>query len=635
VKSVIGRRRLAAAALGVTFALVAVACGGNETSGQTSGAANVQKGGTLREETPEFAWTNNFDPTGEYLGYAWGLYDQLLMRGLYTYKHVPADQGGDNPVPDLITGEPTVSDDQLTYDFTLRSDVKWGPPLDRVVTANDIYYAFQRINDAKLIAQYGNYYCGVIVGMDCKAKDDNQPIDGITVTDDTHLSITLEQPIGDFNYRLAMPATKAVPTEYRGCFPKAGDMGVDVFSSGPYMIMGQDQLDVSSCGAIKPLEGYDVDKGMTLVRNPNWDENTDDTRSAYVDGIQLEINTSVDNIFNNLLAGDIDEAQGTPPISVLQQLETDPAYTGWLHADQGDRTWYVTMNLLAPPFDDIHVRNAVNLAINKIGIRKQYGGELRGDIATSVEPPTVLPQSADINPFSANDGNGNLQAAMDEMKQSGYDTDGNGVCDDGDVCDNIEFLGRNTDPWPAMDQVAIQSLKGILPGLKLVETDTSTGYTTLQQVKELIPISMVPGWGKDYASPYGFDFFIFDSSGIACTAAVNYSLVGMTPEQASECDVKAEYDAFIQKNGSMPSVDDKMDECVSKSPSEVDACFGELDNYLMTTAVPWAPWLWATNFTTTNQDPGHVTQYVFDQNAGIISYVNTAVSNTETPQNVA
>jgi len=636
VKSVRGRRRIAAAALGVTIALVAAACGGNSTTGGSAGpSGTAQKGGTLREELPEFGWTNNFDPTGEYLGYAWGVFDQLLIRGLMTYKHVSADEGGDTPVPDLAAGDPTVSSDGLTYDFTLKDNVKWGPPLDRVVDANDILYAFQRINDAKEIAQYGNYYCGVIVGMDCKAKDDNQPISGITVTDATHISFKLEQPTGDFLYRLSMPATKPVPVEYRGCFPKAGDMGVDVFSDGPYMIMGQDKLDISSCSSIKPLEGYDVDKGMTMVRNPNWDPSTDETRSAYADGVQLKINTSVDNIFNNLLNGDIDVAEGTPPISVLQQLETDPKYTGWLHADQGDRTWYVTMNLLAPPFDDVHVRNAANLALDKIGIRKQYGGELRGDIATSVEPPTVLPNSTDINPFAANTGSGNAQAAMDEFKQSRYDTNGNGVCDDGPVCENIEFLGRNTDPWPAMDQVAIQSLKPVFPGLKLVETDTSTGYTTLQQVKKLIPISMVPGWGKDYASPYGFDFFIFDSQGISCTAAVNYSLVGMTADQANECGVKAQYDAYVQNNGPIPSVDDKMNECVQKPTDQVDACFAEMDTYLMTTAVPWVPWLWATNFTSTNLDPGHVTQYKFDQNAGIISYVNTAVGNTETPVNVA
>jgi len=318
---------------------------------------------------------------------------------------------------------------------------------------------------------------------------------------------------------------------------------------------------------------------------------------------------------------------------VLQDFETNPDFQGWLHADQGDRTWYVTMNLLAPPFDDIHVRNAVNLALDKAGIRKAYGGDKRGELATSVEPPTVLPQSQDINTFPANTGAGDPTAAMDEMKQSRYDTNKNGICDDGGACDNILFLGRSTDPWPNMNQVAVASLKPILPGLDLKEVDTSTGYTTLQQVKKLIPISMVPGWGKDYASPYGFDFFIFDSAGIACTAAVNYSLVGMTEAQATECGVKPEYDAYVQNNGPMPSVDDKMKECVAKPADQVDACFAELDTYLMTTAVPWAPWLWATQFTSTNLNT--VTSYAFDQNAGIISYVNTSVNNGLAPVNVA
>jgi ABC-type transport system substrate-binding protein len=633
VKPVIGRKRLAAAALGVTFALVAVACSSSSTTASSSGSGAPTTGGTIREESPEFGWTDAFDPTGEYLGTAWGMMDQLLIRGLMTYKHVDAAQGGDTPVPDIATGAPTVSADQLTYDFTLKDNVMWSPPVSRAVTADDVLYAFQRINDKKLVAQYGNYYCGVIKGMDCAAKDDNQPISGITVTDATHISFTLEQPTGDLLYRLSMPAAKPVPTEVRGCFPNPGDYGVDLISSGPYMIMGQDKLDVSSCSAIKPISGYNVDKGMTMVRNPNWDGATDDNRAAYADGIQIKINSNIDDSFNALENGDLDVVQGTPPVAVLQDFETNPDFQGWLHADQGDRTWYVTMNLLAPPFDDIHVRNAVNLALDKAGIRKAYGGDKRGELATSVEPPTVLPQSQDINTFAANTGAGDATSAADEMKQSRYDTNHNGICDDGGACDNILFLGRSTDPWPNMNQVAVASLKPILPNLDLKEVDTSTGYTTLQQVKKLVPISMVPGWGKDYASPYGFDFFIFDSAGIACTAAVNYSLVGMTEAQATECGVKPEYDAYVQKWGPIPSVDDKMKECVAKPADQVDACFAELDTYLMTTAVPWAPWLWATQFTSTNLNT--VTSYAFDQNAGIISYVNTSVNNGLAPQNVA
>ena len=147
MKSVIGRKRLAAAALGVTFALVAVACSSSSTGASSSGSGAPTTGGTIREESPEFGWTDAFDPTGEYLGTAWGMMDQLLIRGLMTYKHVDAAQGGDTPVPDIATGPPTVSADRLTYDFTLKDNVMWAPPLSRAVTADDILYAFQRIND--------------------------------------------------------------------------------------------------------------------------------------------------------------------------------------------------------------------------------------------------------------------------------------------------------------------------------------------------------------------------------------------------------------------------------------------------------------------------------------------------------
>jgi len=108
---VIGRKRLAAAALGVTFALIAVACSSSNTGGaSSSGGGQPVRGGTIREESPEFGWTDAFDPTGEYLGTAWGMMDQLLIRGLMTYKHVDAAQGGDTP----RMGSPTISRSRTT-----------------------------------------------------------------------------------------------------------------------------------------------------------------------------------------------------------------------------------------------------------------------------------------------------------------------------------------------------------------------------------------------------------------------------------------------------------------------------------------------------------------------------------------
>jgi len=630
------RRTIVALASVVVLALVAAACGGSSTSGASSSSGGAPiKGGTIREELQEFGWTSGFDPTGEYLGTAWSLYDQMIMRGLMTYNHRGGDEGGNIPVPDIATGPPTVSADELTYEFELKTGVMFGPPVYREVTSADILYSFARINTASLSALYGNYYCGTITGMTCDKDKVDTNIEGIETPDATHITFHLDQPTGDFLYRLAMPATKAIPEEVAKCFTKAGDYGPYLISSSAYMFMGSEDLDITSCDTMEPISGYDVQKGMTLVRNPNYDPATDSTeiREANIDGLQQAINTNYDDIFQRLLDGQIDVAAGTPPKGVLLKFETDPQYANWLHADPGDRTWYITMNLFAAPFDDVHVRRAVNLAFNKEGVRKAYGGEKRGDIATSVEPPTVLPQSVDINPYPANTGEGNNDAAMEEMKQSRYDLNKDGICNDGGACDNILFLGRNIDPWPEMDQVAMASLGTILPGLTLREVDTTTGYTTLQQMKKLVPISSVPGWGKDYASPFGFDYYIFHSDGIySCTGSSNYSLVGLGKDLADSCGIGAEYDAYVQNNGDVPSIDAKMAECVAKPADEVNPCFAELDTYLMETAVPWVPWVWANNWTSVNPT---VSTYVFDQFGNTISYINSAVNNGLAPENVA
>ncbi len=84
-------------------------------------------------------------------------------------KHI-AGPPGNELVPDLASAPPEISSDGLKYTFKLKPGVKWAPPLNRDVTSADVAYAFQRINTAPLVAQYGFYYYGVIKGMDGKAK---------------------------------------------------------------------------------------------------------------------------------------------------------------------------------------------------------------------------------------------------------------------------------------------------------------------------------------------------------------------------------------------------------------------------------------------------------------------------------
>ncbi len=646
------RRSLSIVALAAVLSLVAASCGGNDNEGSTTGATtggttttgatggttggNVPEGGVLREEwVSSFGFTNAFDPTGEYLGSAWALYGNFLLRGLVSYPWLPGDQNGNVPVADLATDTGQVSADGLTITFTLKDGVMWQPPLSRPVTSADAAFAFQRINTKSLIAQYGSYYCGTIVGMDCNGKSQDDPIEGIETPDDKTIVLHLERPTGDLLYRLAQPAAAPMPPEVAGCFSDAGEYGRYVMSDGPYMIEGSDQMDVSSCDALKPVSGYEPEKFLRMIKNPSYDQSTDDNRENHIEGYVGVVNTNADDAYNRVLNGDSDLAHGAPPTAILQQYLTNPDLQDNFKTDPGDRTWYVTMNLIVPPFDDIHVRKAVNLVIDKAALLQATGGPTTGDVATTIEPPTVLPDTGDYDPYPSPDFAGDVDAAKAEMAQSKYDSNGDGVCD-ADVCNNVLMINRNYEPWTKYSPIMQQSLEQIGINLKVRELDVSTAYTTIQTINNLVPIAINAGWGKDYASPYGFDFYLFNTAGLACSGNVNYSLIGMTEDLATECgdNVVAALNA-VTNNGAnpLPSVDADMEACVATPAGDAyNACWAALDQKLMEDIVPWVPYRWGAQ----NTELGDaVAKWNYDQSAGWSAYSRMAVDNGLTMDQVS
>ncbi len=628
----------------VVLAVVAAGCSGDDggpsgsgpTGGTTAtgGTGEPVEGGILREETTDFGFTDAFDPTGEYLGSAWAIYGNFLMRGLLSYPWLPGDQGGNEPVADLATDTGQLSADGLTITFTLKDGIMWQPPLSRPVTSADVAFAFQRINTESLIAQYGNYYCGTIVGMDCSGTSQQDPIEGIETPDDSTVVFRLERPTGDILYRLAQPAAAPVPPEVAGCFDAAGEYGRYVISDGPYMLLGSDGLDVSSCDTLEPISGYDPDRFMYFVRNPAYDQSTDDNRENHIDGFAYTVNTNIDDIYSRVLNGDTDLAHGPPPAAFLQQYLTNPDLEDNLKTDPGDRTAYITMNVLVPPFDDVHVRKAANLVVDKAALLQATGGPTSGVVATTIEPPAVLPDTGTFDPYPTPDSAGDVDAAKAEMAQSRYDSDGDGLCDD-PVCDNVLLINRNYDPWTQYSPIMQDNLSQIGINLKVRELDVSTAYTTIQTMSNLVPLAINASWGKDYASPYGFDFFLFNTAGVACEGAANYSNVGITQDMAAECgdNVLAAYDAAVATNGEIPSVDDEMAACVATPPGdEYNACWAALDQRLMEEIVPWIPYRWGSQNTALADS---VVSWTYDQSAGWTAYSRVAVDNGLTMEEVA
>ena len=167
------------------FAVLAAGCGSKKSSSSTTTtrrapAARTPPSAQARMTTAprqgrhlqigweqSFGFTNNFDPTGEYLGNAWGLYSNLMLRSLVGYKHLPGAAGNES-IGDLATDVPKPTDGGLTYTYKLRDGIKLGPPVNRVVTSKDVAYAMNRLANPKDGGQYSFYYTDII-GWDAVA----------------------------------------------------------------------------------------------------------------------------------------------------------------------------------------------------------------------------------------------------------------------------------------------------------------------------------------------------------------------------------------------------------------------------------------------------------------------------------
>ncbi|MGZ4124786.1 MAG: ABC transporter substrate-binding protein [Actinomycetota bacterium] len=616
----IGPRLLALAA--ITAVVVAACTSSPSKKTPTASAAAVERGGVYRVGVTSFGNTDGLDPTGEYGIPGWGVLD-ALDRTLVTFKLAPG-QAGTTLVPDLATEVPQPTDGGLTYTFHLKPGIKFGPPLDRPITSKDVEYAFERLNTKPLVAEYGFYYDGVIQGMTGDAAAPS-PISGIDTPNDSTVVFHLTQPTGDFLYRLTLPATTPMPPEVAGCFTTAGGYGRDLVASGPYTIAGSKDVDASSCAAIKPMSGFDPARFLTLVRNPDYDPATDTSsgRKAYVDAVQITIDSSIADIFEKVQSGSLDASwYDLPPATVLQRYLNDASLKGSVHAFENGNVQFIAMNLAVPPFDDVHVRKAVNWIVDKASLQRSWSGPISGDIATEIVPPFVLQgqATAGYDPYATPGNAGSLAKAQAEMKQSKYDTNHDGLCD-ASACKNLILVNQNVAPWTTMEPFLVKDLAKIGIEVKPRELETGAAYNTVQRVANDIPISMNANWAYDYVDAYTYLSPMFDSHSISAAGNPDTTLTGLTAPLAQKLGI-------AYPSGGVPSVDGKIASCEAMTGVDRATCWANVEKYLMEDVVPLVPYLWSNVIVITGSD---VTHFEADPITQGTTFTQVAVSNHLSP----
>ena len=294
-----------------------------------------------------------------------------LLRTLLSYNGEPTERGGAVLRPDLADAMPTQSSDGRTWTFHLKPGLHYGPPLQKVeITAQDVIRAIKRpITPLKPPLNSLLYTPDVyapIVGLKAYRSGRVGSVSGLEAPDAHTLVVHLTRATGNLGYTFSLPFTAPVPAA-----STRGHSGLDfsrfLVSTGPYMIGGSERMEFSRPARDQaPAAGYRPGRSITLVRNPNWKRATDPLRAAYPDRIVITYGGTVEGDARKVDRGALDLVfDALPPRSQVARYRADARLRARLHANRSDVLYFDAMNLAVPPFDDLHVRRAVNLAIDK------------------------------------------------------------------------------------------------------------------------------------------------------------------------------------------------------------------------------------------------------------------------------
>jgi ABC-type transport system substrate-binding protein len=298
-------------------------------------APAIKQGGTMVVTYKDDVVT--LDPA---IGYDWQNWSIIksIFSGLMDYE-----PGTTNLVPDLAESY-DISPDGLTYVFKLRRGVKFHN--GRELVAGDIKYSLERTINPKTQSP-GQGFFTMIKGFDDMAAGKTEQLEGVQVVDDHTVKFELNRPDATFLHVLAINFAFAVPKEE---IDKWGpDFGKHPVGTGAFM-----------------MKEWKLGQRLVLERYKQYHK----PGLPHLDQVVFEFGQEPTVALMRLQRGEVDIlGDGIPParfVSIMKDPEMSKLVVegGQLH------TGYVTMNVRMKPFDNVKVRKAVNMAVNKERICK-------------------------------------------------------------------------------------------------------------------------------------------------------------------------------------------------------------------------------------------------------------------------
>jgi oligopeptide transport system substrate-binding protein len=239
----------------------------------------------------------------------------------------------------------TVSDDALTYTFRLRPDLRWSD--GKPITSADFVWSFRRLMTPATGSQLSGAFFLLDKGREVFRGEAPPESLGVTAPDERTVVIRLANPAPYFLELLAniqaAPVPRHVIEQYGRDWTKPGHM----VGNGPYVL------------AERVPQSY-----IRLVKNPNFF----DAASVRIDEIWWHPTQDLATSLRRFRAGELDVVLNFPPDEIGWIRKNIPET---LHITPSLASYFITVNTKRKPFDDVRVRRALYLALDREAITEK------------------------------------------------------------------------------------------------------------------------------------------------------------------------------------------------------------------------------------------------------------------------
>ncbi len=369
-------------------------------------------------------------------------------------------------VPDIASSW-KLSDDHVTYIFRLRRDVRFSN--GRKITAQDFKYSFERVLTPKTKAPL-TWVLDRIEGANDFIAGRAGSVSGIRVVNEHILALRLQRPFGPFLSLLAMTAAYVVPREE---VERLGqDFGMHPIGSGPYV-----------------LAEWKHGQRLVLAAREDYFEGKPKLNGIFYHIIPEDLTAVLE-----FETGRLDVLQ--IPASEYRRYTADPAWRDQVYGKPGLNSYYLGLNCTRAPFNDIRVRQAVNMAVDRKHVLNTVL-EKRGVLAVGPIPPglwkrSVLPENREAYAYDPDKAGKLIREAGAEGKTIKIY-----ITADQEVLDIIEVV---------QGYLAHVGLKS-----EIIQLDWSAFK---HAVNEGEPDAFWLSWWADYPDPENFLFPLFHSASV-------------------------------------------------------------------------------------------------------------------------